>query len=209
MVSPGQPAGPSGAAPSLLVVLSGPSGVGKDAVIERMKERGLPFHYAVTATTRPRRPSERDGVDYCFLSDEDYDRLLAEGGFLEHAHVYQHRYGVPRAPLREALAEGHDVIVRTDVQGADTIRRLVPEAVLVFLAPPSGEELERRLSSRKTDSPQARRLRLETAHQEMARAADFDHVVVSETDRLDEAVEQVLAIVAAEKAREGRRPVRL
>jgi guanylate kinase len=209
VVSPGQPAAPFGAGPSLLVVLSGPSGVGKDAVIERMKERGLPFHYAVTATTRPRRPSERDGMDYYFLSEEGYDRLLAEGGFLEHARVYQHRYGVPRAPLQKALAEGRDVIVRTDVQGARTIRRLVPEAVLVFLAPSSGEELERRLSSRRTDSAEARRLRLETARQEMARAAEFDYVVTNETDRLDQTVDRLLAIVAEEKAREGRQPVRL
>jgi guanylate kinase len=209
VISRGQNAAPSGPAPSLLVVLSGPSGVGKDAVIERMKERGLPFHYAVTATTRPSRPSEREGVDYYFLSEDDYDRLLAEGGFLEHAHVYQHRYGVPKAPLRQALAEGRDVIVRTDVQGAHTIRSLVPEAVLVFLAPPASEELERRLSSRRTDSPEAQRLRLETARREMARAADFDYMVTNETDRLDQTVDRLLAIVADEKAREGRRPVRL
>jgi guanylate kinase len=207
--NPGQAEGGRGSAPSLLVVLSGPSGVGKDAVLERVKERGLPFHYAVTATTRPRRPSEKEGIDYYFLSEEDYDRMLAEGGFLEHAHVYEHRYGVPKAPLRRALAEGRDVIMRTDVQGVETIQRLVPEAVVIFLAPPSVEELERRLSARKTDSPEAQRLRLETARREMDRAAEFDYVVVNEKDRLDEAVEQVLAAIAAEKRRPGRRPVRL
>jgi guanylate kinase len=183
--------------------------VGKDAVLERMRERGLPFHYAVTATTRPRRPSEKEGVDYYFLSEEEYDRMLAEGGFLEHAHVYEHRYGVPKVPLRRALAEGRDVIMRTDVQGVETIQRLVPGVVVIFVAPPSVEELERRLSGRKTDSPEAQRLRLETARREMGKAAEFDYVVVNEKDRLDEAVEQVLAAIAAEKRRPGRRPVRL
>lgn len=191
------------------MVLSGPSGVGKDSVLERMKERGLPFHFAVTATTRPRRPSEREGVDYQFLSEEEYDRLLAEDGFLEHASVYQHRYGVPRAPIRQALAEGRDVIMRTDVQGADTIRRLVPEALLIFLAPPSPEELEQRLRARETDSPAALEVRLATARKELARAEEFDYVVVNERDRLDETVERVLAIIAAEKRRPGRRPPRV
>lgn len=209
MANPDQPEAGCGSGPSLLVVLSGPSGVGKDAVLERMKEQGLPFHYAVTATTRPPRPSEQEGVDYYFLCEEEYDRLLAEGGFLEHADVYQHRYGVPKAPLRQALAEGRDVVMRTDVQGVETIRRLVPEAVVIFVAPPSMEELERRLSARKTDSPEARRLRLETARREMAKAGEFDYVVVNETDHLDEAVEQVLAAIAAEKRRPGRRTVRL
>lgn len=209
MSSPGQPERGCGSAPSLLVILSGPSGVGKDAVLERMKGRGLPFHYAVTATTRPRRPSEKEGDDYYFLSEEDYDRMLAEGGFLEHAHVYEHRYGVPKEPLRRALVEGRDVIMRTDVQGVETIQRLVPEAVVIFLAAPSVEELERRLSGRKTDSPEAQRLRLETARREMAKAAEFDYVVVNEKDRLDEAVDQVLEAIATEKRRPGRRPVRL
>ena len=209
MSNPGRPERCGESAPSLLVVLSGPSGVGKDAVLERMRERGLPFHYAVTATTRPRRPSEKEGVDYYFLSEEEYDRMLAEGGFLEHAPVYEHRYGVPKAPLRQALAEGRDVIMRTDVQGVETIQRLVPEAVVIFVAPPSVEELERRLSGRKTDSPEAQRLRLETARREMGKAAEFDYVVVNEKDRLDEAVEQVLAAIAAEKRRPGRGPVRL
>ena len=202
-----QPSDPSST--PLLVVLSGPSGVGKDAVLDRMKEKGLPFHFVVTATTRPPRAGEKDGVEYHFLSEEEYDRLLAEDGLLEHAEVYGHRYGVPKAQVREALAQGRDVILRVDVQGAATIRKLAPEALFVFLAPGSQAELERRLRRRETENEAAFRLRMETAEKEMACRDQFDHVVVNEQGKLDEAVEQVLAVIAAEKARAGRRPVHL
>jgi guanylate kinase len=199
---------PASSAP-LLVVLSGPSGVGKDAVLGRMKEKGLPFHFVVTATTRPPRGGEKDGVEYHFLSEEEYDRLLAEDGLLEHAEVYGHRYGVPKAQVREALAQGRDVILRIDVQGAATVRKLAPEALFIFLAPASQAELEERLRRRETEDGSAFRLRMETAGREMACRDQFDHVVVNEQGKLDEAVERVVAVIAAEKARAGRRPVLL
>jgi guanylate kinase len=183
--------------------------VGKDTVLGRMKERGLPFHYVVTATTRSPREGEKDGVEYHFLSDEQYDRLLNEDGLLENAEVYGRRYGVPRAQVREALARGRDVIMRIDVQGAATIRKLAPEALFIFLAPPSRAELEERLRRRRTEDEADFRLRLDTAEREMACREQFDHVVVNEEGRLDEAVERVLAVIAVEKARPGRRPVRL
>ena len=196
-----------GAGP-LLVVISGPSGVGKDTVLSRMKERGLPFHFTVTATTRPRRGV--DPADHEFLTllnEEAFDRLLAEDGLLEHAQVYGYRYGVPKAPLREALERGQDVIVRVDPQGAATIKRLAPAAVLVFLAPPSIEELEARLRARGLDDPEAMQRRLKAASQEMERLPQFDYAVVNEQDDLDGAVDQLLAIMTAERCRVGRQPI--
>jgi guanylate kinase len=193
----------------LLVVVSGPSGVGKDAVLARLRADHPAAHFAITATTRPPRSRERDGDDYHFLSDEEYDRLLAEDGFLENATVYGHRYGVPKAQVREALARGQDVIVRVDVQGAGTIKRLAPNAVFIFLAPASLEELEERLRRRNTEGGSALRLRLDTARQEMACQEGFDYVVINRQGELDEAVSQILAIIEEERGREGRLPTRI
>ncbi len=201
--------GPGGGGP-LLVVISGPSGVGKDSVLARLRERGLDFHFTVTATTRPQR--EVDPADHQFLrflSEDAFDRLLAEDGLLEHAEVYGYRYGVPKAPLREALGRGQDAIVRVDVQGAATIRKLVPPAVLIFLAPPSIEELEARMRERGLDDDAVIQRRLEKAAWELEQLPKFDYAVVNERDRLDGAVDQVLAIITAERCRVGRKPVRL
>jgi guanylate kinase len=189
----------------LLIVVSGPSGVGKDSVLARLAEKGLAFRRVLTVTTRPRRPDERDGVDYCFLTDEEYDRLLASGGLLEHAEVYGLRYGVPKAPVQEALASGEDVVVRVDVQGAATLKRLLPEAVLVFLAPASLEELEQRLRRRRTEGAAVLRRRLATARQEMDQQGLFDHVVVNADSRLEEATDRLVAIIEDERRRPGRR----
>jgi guanylate kinase len=206
----GSPEGPlSPSAVALLVVVSGPSGVGKDAVLARLRPMIPSAHFAVTATTRPRRSRERNGVDYHFLTSEEYDRILAEDGFLEHAVVYGHGYGVPKAQVREALEGGQDVIVRVDVQGAATIKRLVPGAVFIFLAPASLEELEERLRRRHTEADPDLRLRLDTARQEMARQEMFDHVVVNREGGLEEAVSRTLAIIAAEKQRKERPPIRI
>jgi guanylate kinase len=185
-----------------LVVISGPSGAGKDAVIARVRVALPAAHFAVTATTRPPRPGEREGLDYHFVSDGEYDRLLAEDGFLEHADVYSHRYGVPKAGVRDALSRGQDVIVRVDVQGAATIKRLVPGAVLVFIAPGSSEELEERLRARATDEGTELRVRMETAAREMALRATFDYVVTNADGHLEDAVSQVLDVIAAEKRRQ-------
>ena len=180
--------------------------MGKDVVLAGLAEKGLSFRRVLTVTTRPRRPGERDGVDYCFLKDEEYDRLLASGGLLEHAEVYGLRYGVPKAPIREALTRSEDVVVRVDVQGAATLRRLLPDAVLVFLAPASLEELEERLRRRQTEDEAVLLRRLETARREMEQQGLFHHVVVNADGRLDEAVERLAAIIEAEKRRPGRRP---
>ena len=192
------------------MVISGPSGVGKDAVLSRLRERGSPAHFTVTATTRPRR--EVNPADHAFLSfltEAEFDRLLAEDGLLEHAQVYGYRYGVPKAQVREALASGQDVIVRVDVQGAATIRRLAPGALLIFLAPPSLQELEARLRARGLDDPEVIRHRLQAADRELAGQLSFDYVIVNERDQLDETVDKVLEIMEAERRRAGREPVKL
>ncbi len=196
-------------APSLLVVISGPSGVGKDTVIRRMQELGYPFHFVVTATTRPRREHEIDGRDYHFLSTEEFQDMIAHDELLEYALVYGQYKGVPKAHVREALASGKDVIMRLDVQGAATVRRLVPDAVTIFLTASSEEELVGRLQSRKTEDPEQLRQRIATAREEMKRINEFDYVVVNADSHLDEAVEKIIAIITAEKCRIPPRQVRL
>ncbi len=198
----------SSSAPILLVI-SGPSGVGKDAVVAGVRKALPSACFATTVTTRPPRPGERDGVDYRFLSDGQYDRLVAEDGFLERASVYTHRYGVPRREVEEALREGRDVIVRVDVQGAATIKRLIPDAVLVFLAPESDEVLQKRLRDRATDGGTDLRVRLDTAAREMAQEGASDYVVVNADGRLADAVSRIVSIVESEKHRRSRRPTQI
>ena len=200
-----QPDSPS----PLLLVLSGPSGVGKDAVLSRMRETGRPYHFTVTATTRPRRAGERDGVDYIFVTRQGFDDMVDSSELLEWAWVYGNLYGVPKAQVRDALARGRDVMIKADVQGAATIRELAPEAVFIFLAPPDLDALTLRLSQRLTESPETLRTRLQTAEEEMTKASDFDHVVVNHNGRLDEAVREIEAVVERERARKPPRRVRL
>ena len=188
-------------APPLLIIISGPSGAGKDSVIRRMKELGVPFHFVVTMTTRPPRPGEEDGKDYIFVSEETFEKVLREGGLLENAIVYGHRYGVPKEQVKKALESGKDVVMRIDVQGARTLRQLVPEAVFIFLIPSSEEELVRRLKARSTEDEEALELRLAIAREEMKSLEEFDYVVINADGRLDEAVQKIMAIITAEKCR--------
>ncbi len=201
-----RPRRPSTATRPLLVVISGPSGVGKDALLAALKARGRPYHFAITATTRPRRGDEMDGRDYYFVTPDRFEEMAAGGELLEHALVYGHRYGVPKAPVREALASGRDVLLRTDVQGAATIKGAVPQAVTIFLAPASLSELEERLRRRATDSEDTLRLRLGVARREMDAAGHFDHVVVNAEGRLEEAADRVERIIATERQRPERTP---
>ncbi len=187
--------------PPQLVVLSGPSGAGKDSLLQRMKQLGFPFHFVVTATTRPPRPGEVDGVDYHFVSRERFQEMIARGELLEHALVYGDYKGIPRRQVEEALQSGKDVILRIDVQGAATIRKLAPGAVLIFLTAASEEELIQRLRTRKTEDPEALARRIATAREELKRVEEFDYVVVNREGCLDEAVAQVQAIIQAEKCR--------
>lgn len=193
----------------LLIVLSGPSGVGKDSVIQRMKERQLLFHYVVTATTRPPRPDERQGVDYFFVSHDEFAEMIEQGDLLEYAFVYNDYKGIPKDQVRRALASGKDVVMRIDVQGAATIRQLYPGALLIFLTTQNEEEMVNRLKARKTETPEGLKLRIATARQELKRLDEFDYVLVNGEDQLDQTVNTILAIVQAEHHRVSPRKVSL
>ena len=186
----------------LLVVLSGPSGVGKDAVLTRMRELGQPYHFTVTATTREMRAGEVDGVDYIFVARSEFRRMIDAGELLEHAEVYGNLNGVPLDQVADAMSSGRDVMVKVDVQGAATIRRLAPDALLIFLTAPSIDELEERLRRRMTESPDALAVRLATARAEIAEAPRFDYIVVNRNDRIDDAVRDIESVV--ERERRGR-----
>lgn len=193
----------------LLIVISGPSGVGKDTVIQRMKERELPFHFVVTATTRQPRPEEVHGVDYYFLSHDEFAEMIEQDELLEYAIVYNDYKGIPKQQVRQALESGKDVVMRLDVQGAATIREISPEAVLIFLTTQNQEELVNRLRVRKTETPEGLNLRIATARQEFKRIDEFDYVVVNPEYQLDETVDTILAIIHAEHHRVHPRKVTL
>ncbi|UYN90612.1 MAG: guanylate kinase [Anaerolineales bacterium] len=193
----------------LLIVISGPSGVGKDSVLELMKQRGLPFHFVVTATTRPPRPEERDGVDYLFVSREEFAGLIEKQELLEYAIVYNDYKGIPKDQVRKALTSGKDVVMRVDVQGAATVRKISPEAILVFITTSSEEELVERLERRKTETPENLKLRIATARQEFKRIDEFDYVVVNRDGELDETVDRIEDIISAEHHRVNPRRVQL
>ena len=195
--------------PPLLVVLSGPSGVGKDAVLSELRKLDRPWHFAVTATTRPMRAGERDGVEYIFLDMEIFDRMRERDEFLECAEVYGRWYGVPRSQARDALRSGKDVFLKIDVQGAATIRGMAPEALLIFLIPPSLGELQQRLRGRMTESSEELERRLRTAKEELRLVQHFDYRVVNSDGRLDLAAADIDAIIAAEKCRVSPRMVQL
>jgi len=191
----------------VLVVLSGPSGVGKDSVIQRLKQTDHPFYFVVTATTRPKRPNEIDGVDYHFVSVGEFAEMIENDELLEYAVVYGDYKGIPKKHVREALASGKDVIMRIDVQGAATIRSLIPNAITIFLTAESEEELVRRLRMRKTEEPDQLKMRIVTARRELRRFTEFDYIVINREEQLDAAVETVLSIIRAEKSRVDWTPV--
>ncbi|MDP6043025.1 MAG: guanylate kinase [Dehalococcoidales bacterium] len=185
----------------LLLVLSGPSGVGKDAVLSRMRERDCSFVYVITVTTRPQRVGERDNIDYRFVSSEKFQEMIDHGEFLEWANVYGNHYGVPRKSVKQALDSGRDTVVKVDVQGAAAIKKILPQAVLIFLMSSSVEELMLRLKQRRTESSFDLALRSETARKEIEQLSSFDYAVYNWQDEVDRAVSEVAMIVAAEKCR--------
>ncbi len=186
---------------SLLIVISGPSGVGKDAVLARLKESGHPFERIVTVTTRPRRPAERDGVDYRFLISDKYREMLERGEFLESARVYGNWYGVPKEAVTEALKRGRDVVIKVDVQGAATIKKILPQAVLIYLAASSKKELADRLKKRSTESAADLALRVKVADEELKQQSLFDYVIMNKPGEIDRTVSDVMAIIKTEKFR--------
>lgn len=193
----------------LLVVISGPSGVGKDTVLQRMKERRMPFHFVVTATTRAARTGEVHGRDYFFISKDEFAEMIEKEELLEWAHVYNDYKGIPKQQVRDALASGKDVVMRLDVQGAATVRQLSPGAVMIFLAPSGEEELVRRLSERKTETPEGLKLRIATARRELERMKEFDYCVVNPDFALETTVDLIIAIIQAEHSRVNQRQVTL
>lgn len=193
----------------LLIVISGPSGVGKDSVVQRMKERGMPFHFVVTATTREKRANETNGKDYWFVSKDEFARMIEENELIEYAIVYGDYKGIPKREVRDAFASGKDVVMRIDVQGAETVRKLAPEALLIFITCESEEELERRLRERKTESTDSLALRIATARKELQRIEAFDYVIVNRDFHLDDTVNKVRAIIEAEHLRVTPRKVEL
>jgi len=193
----------------LLIVISGPSGVGKDTVVQRLQGRSVPVHFVVTATNRPPRPDEVDGEDYIFVSTAEFAQMIEENELLEYASVYGDYKGVPKQQVRQAFASGKDVVMRLDVQGAATIRHLAPEAVLVFLIADSEEEMVRRLRGRQTDTEDAIKMRVATARQELKRMDEFDYCVLNPQGNVEAAVDRALAIIEAEHARVRQRRVEL
>ena len=183
------------------MVLSGPSGVGKDAALAELKGLDRHWHFVVTATTRPQRPGEQDGVDYIFLDTETFLAMKDRDEFLECALVYGRWYGVPRSQVLQGFQEGKDVILKIDVQGADTVRRLAPGALFIFMLPASFQELQERLAGRMTESSPELDLRLKTAGEEMKQASKFDYRVVNQDGGLERAVAQIDSIITAEKCR--------
>ena len=193
----------------MVVVISGPSGVGKDAVIDRMRESSLNLHFVVTVTTRRQRQGETDGRDYHFISKTEFENMIEKEELLEWANVYGNYYGVPRQELRQAVSEGLDAVVKVDVQGADTIKSKLPDAVLIFVSAPSNKELEKRLIRRKTETGVDLELRTQAAQDEMKRLPLFDYVVVNHDEQVELAVSQIEAIITAEKCRVKARTIEI
>jgi len=206
---PGTDSPPSASASPLLIVISGPSAVGKDSVVQRLLEDTEAFTFVVTVNTRSPRPGERPGVDYHFVTREQFLQMVADGEMLEYAPVYDDYKGVPRAGVRQALATGKDVVLRLDVQGAATIRRICPEALLIFLTAESEGVLLERMRSRPGDKPESQELRFATVQQELQRVEEFDYVVPNRSGQLVRTVEIIRAIIAAEHHRVHPRKVAL
>jgi guanylate kinase len=189
-------------------VISGPSGVGKDTIKNRLRESGFRLGFCVTATTRPPREGEQHGRDYLFMSDEEFRTKLDQGQFIEHAVVHgKYLYGIPLEGLRAGMRSGDDVLVTPDVKGAATLRALIPQATSIFLMPANPEELRLRIADPKSGRTEDLETRMRTAAAEMRRMGEFDYVVVNENGKLDESVKAVKAIITAERLRVKQRRV--
>lgn len=193
----------------LLMVISGPSGIGKDTVVDGLKDRNLPFHFVITATSRPPRDYEVDEEDYFFYSKEKFEEMIEQGEFLEHAWVYSAYKGVPKSQVREALDSGEDVVMRLDVQGAETVRGLCPDAILVYLTAESKEEWLQRLKDRRSETDDELKLRIETAREEYQKLDMFDYIVINKENELDHTLDVIESIISAEHHRVHPRKVQL
>jgi len=186
----------------IVVVISGPSGVGKDVMIDRMIESDrIGFHFTVTATTRDPRPGEKDGINHHFVTVDDFVNLIANDDLLEWAQVYGNYYGVPKKQVRDALTAGNHVIMRVDVQGAKRLSEIIPEALLIFIIPPSLDVLKNHLEKRGVDLEVEMTKRLAAANEEISQANLFDFTVTNEEGRLDDTVNEVVEIIESESQR--------
>jgi len=193
----------------LLIVVSGPSGIGKDTVVQGMKDRNLPFHFVITATSRLPRQNEVDGRDYFFYSKEKFEEMITAGEFLEHAWVYTAYKGVPKWQVREALSTGEDVVMRLDFQGAKTVRELCPDAILIFLTASSEDEWLGRLRDRRSETEEELAIRIQTAKAEYDSLDIFDYIVLNEEEHLDQTLDVIESIIEAEHHRVNPRKVTL
>jgi guanylate kinase len=194
----------------LLIVVSGPSGVGKDTIARMLMEtQNDNYYFVVTATTRPLRVGEVDGYDYFFVSHDEFALMIEEDELLEYAVVYNDYKGVPKQQIRDALASGKDVIMRVDPQGAATIRKLIPNAIFIFLVAESEQALIQRLRERKSETAEGLNLRIATARQEMKRIREFDFCVINAEEKQEQTVAKIKAIILAEHQRVDRRPIQL
>jgi len=191
----------------LLLVLSGPSGAGKDVILSRLRDLNYPLKYITTVTTRSQRAGEKDNIDYHFVSTEKFQEMISGDELLEWANVYGNWYGVPKQPVKQALDKGQDTIVKVDVQGAATIKRILPQAIFIFLTPPSIEEIIIRLQQRHTESAFDLALRTKMAKEEIKQLSLFDYLVINNQDEIDLAVSDIKAIFTAEKCRVNRRKI--
>jgi guanylate kinase len=185
----------------LLILISGPSGVGKDSVVKALFRRQLPLHFVVTTTTRAPRFDEKEGVDYFFVDKDQFEKFITDGEMLEYATVYGHYKGIRKTQIREAMGSGKDVIVRLDVQGVKRVKSLCQEAVTIFIVPANTEEWLLRLKNRNTETPEDFQLRMETARSELQQLPDYEYVVVNARDRLEETVNVIEAIIKTEHHR--------
>lgn len=184
-----------------LIVISGPYGVGKDSVIARMKERGAPYHFVITATTRPRRETEAHGRDYYFVSFDEFARMIEEDELIEYAAVYDEYKGIPKQQVREALQNGKDVVMRLDVQSAEAVRRIAPEAILIFLTAENDEQLTSRLQQKASQEAGAISIRLAAARKELLQVHAFDYIVINRDFQIDDTVDIIMGIINAERRR--------
>ena len=195
--------------PSLLVVLSGPSGVGKDAALAELRKLDRSWHFVVPASTRKIRSGEVQGTDYIFLDEPTFLEMKERDEFVESAQVYGNWYGVPKSQITSALEQGKDVILKIDVQGAATVKKIAPNALFIFMVPGTFEELRERLSQRMTESKADIELRLKAAANELDQGKDFDRQIVNSKDNLGQTVAEIDAIIAEEKVRTDRSPIQI
>lgn len=194
----------------MILVISGPSGVGKDAVIKRLQEEREGIHFVVTATSRAKRPGEVDGKDYYFVTKEEFLTMIEREELLEYALVYGEYKGIPKQQIRDCMAKGYDIVLRVDIQGAATLRQILGEsAIFIFLVAESEEALVKRLIRRKTETSDMLLVRIATAREEVKRMNFFDYAVVNAEGKLEDAVKQVESIIDAEKAKVHKRSVKI